>query len=927
MKRITTVFGVCMLLFFAGSVLAQNVSEKRQYTPRNEQAVQERGIAGALEYYQIVRGNPDVSDIVNAHKQADLLPKGKSMTWSPVGPDNMGGRTRALLIDRNDVNTIYAGGVAGGLWKSTTGGTSWELINPLAENYAISCITQDINGVVYFGTGEGFGVVGGTAAGSTSFIGGGIFKATDATNTSFSVLSATEPLNYASKWAFIYEMAADPNSSRVYAATDGGLYMTDDGGTTWTNPVLYPASNPYTLVSHDIEVASDGSVYVVVGDKVFHSPNGNTGTYTEISISGTSAASVGRIELAVAPTDPNYIYASVARNTGALFNVYRSTNAGATWTIIGPGGSANFNVFGDNNQGYWNNIIKVFPDNKDHILVGGIDLWDWSDGGTWIQKSLWYLESSSSYYLHADQHDIVFEPGNSQKFYHASDGGVSKSTDAGTTFSTVNRKYATIQFYNISCNAFDMVLGGTQDNGTILIPNLPDSNQSQNGIEFLGGDGGWSAMSYIDPNVIVGTLYNGDMYRSDELGNNPNAFYSDRILGLTTPPGESGFSGFVTPLLLDEDIYNYNSPDSITGYATTTIPAGSVVTAYSHNNFFPFTFTVPYTLNAGDSIRIQDIVTANFFLGATGAVWMTRGIHDFSGAPDWYKISTISGTAQSMAMSDCGNYLFVGTSGGALYRISNILFVKDSVSGDVTSAQCVVETKLIASTGRAITSISVDPTDASNVLYTLGEYGQSAYVYYSTNALDETPTFSNKSGNLPDLPVYASVIELHNPSTVILGTELGVFTSTNITAASPSWVEDNGGMGRVPVYSLRQQTLNYPGATNYGVIYAGSHGRGAFKSMEYVGLADFDASNEQNLMTVYPNPAVNEVHLQFVSEKSGDVIVSVLTVDGKLVSSQVIAVQFGSNEIELNVAGLKAGNYLVEVRNGSAVSVGKIVKN
>ncbi len=333
-------------------------------------------------------------------------------------------------------------------------------------------------------------------------------------------------------------------------------------------------------------------------------------------------------------------------------------------------------------------------------------------------------------------------------------------------------------------------------------------------------------------------------------------------------------------------------------------------------------------VGAGDSLLVQDIVQARFYLGATGAVWMTRGLHDFSGAPDWYKISTISGTAQCMAVSGDGNYLFVGTSGGILYRISNLLSIKDSISGDVTSPYNIVETKNIANvSGRAITSIAVDPNDASNVIYTLGKYDQTQYVYLSTNALDSVPTFSNKTGNLPKMPVYASVIELHNVNTVILGTELGVFSTSNISAASPSWIEDNSNLGRVPVYMLRQQTLNYPYNTNYGVIYAGTHGRGALKSASYVGLEDITSSSELNTLNLYPNPASETTNVSFKSDVSGNASLNVYSLDGKLVMIIPVSVVKGDNNIEVNVSQLATGNYFVEVSSFDLSFTGKLLKN
>lgn len=929
-----------VLMLITGNVFAQNNVEKRHYKPRKNNIENSYGIDGAMEYYNLVRNNPatgsvNPQEIQQAHKQADLLPKGKAMNWQEIGPDNMGGRTRAILIDNNTSSTLYAGGVAGGLWKSESSGSSWIQIYPLAENYAVSSITQDINGIVYFGTGEGFGVSTGGANGSTSFPGGGIYKSTDATGTTFTQISATLPSSYSDKWAYIYEMAASPLTARVYACTNGGLYFTEDGGTTWTNPVIYPSSNPYTATSHDVEVASNGAVYAVVGDKVFYSPNGNSGTFLDRSIPGLSASSVGRCEIAVAPSNSDVIYASVALINGALKNIYKSTDGGQNWTIIGPGGSANFSVFGDQSQGVWDNSIVVHPTNENRILLGGVDLWEWEEGGTWIQKSLWYLDPSSAYYLHADQHDIVYDPSDPSIFYHGSDGGISRTTDGGNTFTTMNRKYGTIQFYALTANCFDMVMGGTQDNGTLVIPGTLSTPGTA--FKFIGGDGGYSAMSYIDPNVIIGTLYYGEAYRSSEFGNAAQLVWDDRVLGIAQDASEnwlSSFAGFVTPMVLDEQINDLNSPDSVYFYAdSVNYSAGDSGIVFSNTAKFPFYSQLPVGVNAGDSLLVQDVVQSRLYIGVSDAVWMTKKLHDFSGAPEWWKIAVINGTAQTMSVSSCGNYLFVATSSGKLYRISNLVAVKDSTTGDleypnsgITNPYCIVETKMIYDANRSITSIAVDPNDANNVLITLGQYGQSQYIRMSTNALDSAVTFSNKTGDLPHSPAYGSVIEMNDPNTVILGTELGVFTTNNISAASPAWTEDNDGLGRVPVYTVKQQTWNYPYNNNWGMIYLGTHGRGAFKSAHYVGVEEIDSNDDAQKLNVFPNPASERTSVEYFSDENCTGLINIYSVEGKLVKTQNIDIRNGYNKFEINISKLPEANYMIELRSNEFSVSGQLIK-
>lgn len=924
-----------MMLLSCSSVLGQT-ADKSRYQPREENQLQsQQGYSGALEYIGRMRNNLTTGtvspeEIQAAQRQAqELRQRSGNVLWSEVGPDNKGGRTRAILVDRSNSNVIYAGGVAGGLWKSTTAGSSWVKIDDLAENLTISCIAQDNNGIIYFGTGEGFAPGSGGANGSTGFIGGGLFKSDDASGNTFSLVSSTIPTSITDDWIYTFEIACDPNTGRIYVGTYKGLQMSDDGGATWTNPILYPGSTPYQSPGLDVEVGSDGSVVAVVGSRVFTSPNGAVGSFVCQSTGATGklpVSQVGRVELDIAPSNNNYIYAVLASATQSLHSVYRSTDKGETWVKIGPGGSSNFNPLGT--QGYYDNAVVVDPEDENHIFIGGLDLWEWNDGGTWIQKSLWYLDETSAYYLHADHHEYVYDPTNTDIMYFGTDGGVARSINGGNTFGPLNKNFSTIQFYSIACNLFGMVMGGTQDNGTQLITRY--GNTPKSSVQVLGGDGGWAAMSYINPNVIVGSLYYADIYRSNEFGGSMAGFYDADILAIASPDGawDQNFAAFVPPLLLDEDIYEYDSPDSLYYVADTNYFSGDVVIVKSNTGDFPFPYTLTSDLAQGDSIQVQDIVQARFYVGATNAVYMTKGVHDFSGAPEWFKIATISGQSQSMAISDDGNYLFVGTSGGNVYRISNLVAVKDSLSGDIGSPFCLVEYKLISSigAGRPITSISVDPQDANKVLVTLGNYGQNFFVYMSSNALDSTVTFTNKTGNLPKAPVYSSVIEMHNSNTVLVGTENGVFMTTNISAASPAWTLEIDGMANVPVYMLRQQTLNYPYNTNYGVIYAGTHGRGAFESMSYVGIEDSPEIDAAEQIGIYPNPATDMVNLSFNLSVDGSGMIYLYDINGKLVSAKASRFNRGSNVIQYETANLVSGNYMFEIRCGEETLSGKLIK-
>src|SRR5262245_10788209 len=171
-------------------------------------------------------------------------------SWTALGPGNIGGRTRALLIDPNDPNVFYAAGVAGGVWKSTNSGRSWSALGDLLPNIAVSSLAFDPTNtqVIYAGTGEGF-------FNSDSARGGGIFKTTDG-GTSWSLLASTSTGDF----FFVNKIVISTNDhNRVYCATRTGVWRSPDGGQSWTrslNP-LNAASITVNAGCLDLAIRTD----------------------------------------------------------------------------------------------------------------------------------------------------------------------------------------------------------------------------------------------------------------------------------------------------------------------------------------------------------------------------------------------------------------------------------------------------------------------------------------------------------------------------------------------------------------------------------------------------------------------------------------------------------------------------------------------
>ncbi|MBN2681705.1 MAG: T9SS type A sorting domain-containing protein [Bacteroidales bacterium] len=729
----------CVVLVAAGLILFsfQKEEKLRQYYPKHKVEFEKKGFNGAMEWMKFQKANletgrVDLADIKRAEEQVLALklrknPKALDIEWIEMGPDNVGGRTRAILVDKDNPNLVFAGGVAGGLWRSETAGTSWVKVTTdgVFENLAVVSICQTANGDIYFGTGEAAFV--GTADldfTTPGMLGQGIWKSTDG-GLNFSRISSTWGTPDAEEAFYeVSRLAADPtNGTKLYAATRKGLRMSTDGGNTWTNPLNFAYGNNR---AKDVKVASDGTVAVNVGNRIYISPTGAEGTFNNISPSSSS-----RMEIAIAPSDPNYIYVQTVASDGSLENVYKSVNKGETWTVIGAGGFGYFNPLG--NQGGYDNTIAVFPDNKDKVILGGqYSLWIGTMSGSdygWEPITMWYLSELNPQYVHADHHALVFHPNyrtasnpdGNQILYVGSDGGVSKSTDGASSFQVMNKKYNVTQFYSVACSPTGWAMGGTQDNGTQLI-NF-QGNTSQNSIEIRGGDGGFCEFSVLNPKVLFATTYYGALGRSDALGAyGTESFYSGKI-STKYNIGTSGAASFVTPIDLWESFKDLNSTDSIeyvnrpmlfflddpdidTYYASLTAVytevikdtvivegtpyiriyvvyhSGETIIANSAIGDRKVYYTATETLDLMDTVKIQDYFQAMLAVGMIDNVWVTRRPMDFSGNSNWYPINPTSGDptydinmVTNLEWTTDGDILYFSdfswSSGSKVYRCSN----------------------------------------------------------------------------------------------------------------------------------------------------------------------------------------------------------------------------------------------------------------
>lgn len=919
---------------------------------RAQEAMEYRGKRLADEY-----GNINPAAYHNAIKSANLLAANSNragalgLEWEELGPDNVGGRVRAILIDNRDAtnNTIYAGGVSGGLWKSTDGANTWDRISTWNDWVAISCITQASDGTIIIGTGEGDGI---SQSGASSFssgsIGNGVFKldaSDNPTQITPNAFTGTS-LNSSNPWSFVNRVAVNPNDgNQIMAATHKGLYRTLDGGTTWTQMTITGVTA--SAVYSDVKWANDGvNIFASSGQfgtsRFVRSLNGGF-SFDLVANTNTPTfpATAGRIEIAIAPTNPNVVYLSVATGNGATDKVLRTADGGNTWTIIGSKGPL-FDPFLDQNQGWYDNTIAVSPQDENKVYLAGVVLYTWSDQSGWKLADVGLQGTDDNpNFIHSDKHAIVLAKNNPNIMYVGSDGGIYKSTNAFSSFPfptyiAKNRGFNVTQFYSVAAGVAGEILGGTQDNGTQYINNKGNTKMAAKRV--IGGDGIYTEISHLDPRILFGGVYFGNLQRSGNGGSSFDVFFDLKIdnQGHGEPSRcggqENQNAQFITPAYLSETKNATGGVKTVRFVPTRNYDLGEVLALESKTAKVSFQHELTADIAAGDTQTIIDPIRSRMFLSSNCGAWVTSECLDLSNIPKWFKvIPTMSGLPQSYSASPDGNTVYIGTSNGRVYKFPNFNISADTAVyplaansvGSIynNSSQY---TNVVVANGRPIEGVSVDPNDADHAIAVVAGFSTTNLPHvYETN--DGGLTWQPIQGNLPEMPVYDVVISKINGA-VIIGTELGLWSYDGT-----SWYEENQTINRVPVFRVREIKL-YEDACP--VIYVGSHGRGLWRSTTLIGNTNCatvasvnNPVKETQLMglDIFPNPVNSSSKVAVTLDKSSTITLRIFDMTGKLYSEQKMSnTAIGENFFNLNAENLPKGTYLLNVAVGNVRSQSRL---
>ncbi|NQZ78935.1 MAG: exo-alpha-sialidase, partial [Ekhidna sp.] len=360
-----------------------------------------------------------------------LSPGDQTSSWVNRGPTNVGGRTRGFAIDVTDANVLLGGGVSGGMWRSTDQGVTWSKTTSTTDLQSVSCIAQDTRegetSTWYYGTGE---VAGNSASGSGAFyVGDGIFKSTDG-GLSWSQLPATVSTNEAlfdSDFDIVHEIVVNPVNGNIIAATIGGIYISTDGGDSFS--LALQSSGQWA----DVIISSEGVIYAAFDNAGIFNSTDNGDSWTNLTDAGFALSTGDRIEMALAPSNESILY--VLREDGGVWKYDGSVQSWEDRSAnipdfggVGPGGW--------NPQGGYNLVISVKPQDENFVIIGATNLYRSTDGFASSANTSWiggYGQSSFLYENHhPDQHVIAWLP-EENALISGNDGGLRLTTDVTAT--------------------------------------------------------------------------------------------------------------------------------------------------------------------------------------------------------------------------------------------------------------------------------------------------------------------------------------------------------------------------------------------------------------------------------------------------------------------------------------------------------------
>ncbi|HEY0994557.1 MAG TPA: hypothetical protein VGD77_01075 [Gemmatimonadaceae bacterium] len=739
--------------------------------------------------------------------------------WRSIGPANMAGRVSDVEGIPSPSRTFYVAAAAGGIWKTTNAGTTFRPIFDVGRVISMGdlAIAPSDTNQVWAGTGE-------EDSRNSISPGGGIYKSTDGGMTwKLMGLEKTEhigrivvhPTNPGTVWVAALGAAWRANPDR-------GLYKTTDGGQSWRK--VLSVSDKAGAVDVAIDPRDPNVLWASTWERVrgpYFLKSGGPGsalwkstdggeTWNKVTGNGLPTTTLGRISIAIAPSNPDYIYLMVEADSNPnpkpvkgtkaqqLQNgLYRSTDGGKRWEK-----RASNNV-----RPFYYSQVRVDPKNPERVYWSSTPVNFSNDGGKTVMNA--------TQGIHVDHHAMWIDPNDPAHFVVGNDGGVAQTWDKGGNYDFINT-FAIGQFYNVS---YDMaipytVCGGLQDNGSWCGPSRrrgPIYNAFWATVS--GGDGFHTAQDPTDPAIVYAESQGGNMSRVNVVTGERTSLQKpswlaryrlleDSILiarGDTLQPAPKDVQRRVDALRArqradstDMDIrWNWNTPFFLSPHNPSVFYAAA-------NKVFK-------SLERGENLRpISPDLSRKLMAKIDTSIRKTGGITlDATGAETY-------GTVVSLAESPLRpGILFAGTDDGNLWITRNDGATWDQLKGPFPG---------LPDDMVYVSRIEPSRFDSATVYVTFDNHRRGDFTPYVYASTDWGRSWRSIAANLPTGgPDFVHVIREDpvNRDLLYVGTDVGVYVSLDRGA---SWQRFMAGLPTVPVHDLKIHPRDRE-------LIAGTHGR------------------------------------------------------------------------------------------------------
>ncbi|MBL7812179.1 MAG: T9SS type A sorting domain-containing protein [Bacteroidetes bacterium] len=904
-----------LLPLFAFSVLIWNCSSRREMA--NNAAMESMGNeAEERMAWEVSRlRDPENGRIPDFIRQKELAwaatqpsdadyvnrRSGPPVTFTNRGPWNVGGRTRAFGIDIANENRLLAGSCSGGMWLSTDRGESWKMTNTMSQLKNATCLVQDKRAGHqqnwYYGSGEAYGAS--ASRNGSYYLGDGLFQSSDSGKSWQSVVSTSAgsaeafSVNWQLVWNVTMDYSAPDSVTELYAATYNTIFRSANGGKTWA--AVRNGSSYFT----DVAVSPTGIVYATMS-----SDGGQKGIWrSEDGIAFTNitppnfAPKYNRIVIGIDPNDERRVY-FLANTPGfgkGTKNFQGELEYNSFWRytyLRGDGKDTNGlwlnltpnlpNSGGQFDrwqvQGSYDMVVQVQPGDSNRVFIGGTNLYRSDNafkdsthttfiGGYEEFSALPVINSYPNH--HPDQHVIAFSPSNPLIMYSANDGGLFRTDNSkadSVYWEPLNNGYVTSMFFTVALDHASpgnpVVIGGAQDNGSWFVNN---TDPKASWVSPRGGDGSYCAIS-AGRKFYYLSIQNGKMMKATlDAAGTRTAFTRIDPIGLKKPR-------FINPYALDP---NQNKIMYLAG--------GKYLWRNDDVETLPLNGSWD-SISTG-WIRWKDSVpTPNSYITAV--------------TPCMYPL----------------NRVYYGTDNRRVYRVD------DAQSGtpkpvDITSNGIGVTFP----SGASVSCLAADPSDGNKMIVAYSNYNVYS-LFYTT---DGGSNWQRAGGNLeptdgtgPSVR-WVSILPVSDGKIYLCATSTGLYATTALNGNQTVWVQQGANTIGNSVCDMIDTRVGD------GLVAVATHANGIFTA-RYTSVSQVVSAQEiadiQWPVTLYPNPAKDEVYLKFTTSKMCRAAWEIWDECGRILAEkQNLTLQPGFQNLSIVLPKGKAGLYFVRLQAGNQV--------